>query len=53
MSNAYQVLIAREELERDLPLLSAELDAEFTRETMEFLRRAVCENLTDVPLSRN
>ena len=53
MSNAYQVLIAREELERGLPLLSAELDAEFTRETAEFLQWAVCENLIDVPLSRN
>ena len=53
MCSAYEVLIAREELERDMPLLSAELDAGFTRETAEFLQWAVCENLTHVPLSKN
>lgn len=40
-------------LERDAPLFAEELAEALTRETAEFLRFAVCENLVDVPLSKN
>ncbi len=40
-------------LERDMPLVAEGLAEVLTKETAEFLRWAVCENLTHISLSRN
>jgi len=40
-------------LERDMPLVAERLAEVLTKETAEFLRWAACENLPDVPLSKN
>ena len=50
---AYEIFGVMELFERDMPILAEGIAEELTQETVEFLKWAVCENLTDVPLSRN
>ena len=50
---AYKIFGVMELFERDMPTLAEGIAEALTRETVEFLQWAVCENLIDVPLSRN
>jgi len=40
-------------LERDMPLVAEGLAEVLTKETAEFLRYAVCENMPGIELSQN
>jgi len=50
---AYKIFGVMELFERDMPTLAEGIAEPLTRETVEFLRWAVCQNMTNVPLSAN